>query len=148
MDDPRPAVLVSVAIILVGFELDEAEPVPEGIAEAHAARPAPVDVPGLLLRARRQRPPGGGVHVGHHQVEMHRRPVTRVLAIDGRRLDRGRAAGLLQQVDGGRGTGELGRVLVEGATVGESQRARVEPDGGRELRDVDVDDEFQRIPLG
>ena len=54
------------------FELDEAEAVTEGIAEADATRSAPVDVP--VSRAPAASARGRGIDVDH-EVEMHRRPV-------------------------------------------------------------------------
>ncbi len=78
--------------------------------------------------------------VGDDEVEMHRRPVARVVA---RRsvLESGRARFLLQEVDRRRAADHLGRGGAEAARDLQLERVAIELDRVFEIVDVDIDEQ-------
>ncbi|MNY20715.1 hypothetical protein D3C86_1542150 [compost metagenome] len=112
----------------------------ERIGEADALRAPPVDAAAFLTRPGVQGPLRGCGEIVHHEVQVHRRPVPGVIALQRQRAHRVRAGGVAQQIESGGGAAEFGDIVVEEAAQLQAEGGRVEVDRRGEFRDVEVDD--------
>ena len=83
------------------------------------------------------------IEIGDDDIEMHRRPVSRVVAADQRAGKRRRAIALGEQIDRSRRADELDRVRTEAPADRQPERLRVEANAALEVVDIDVDKQLR-----
>lgn len=126
-------------VVAPAQELQDADAVAVRVAQMCDAAPGVRDGRIFQVGAGRDRLLHGAIHVFHHHVQMHGRPVPRVVARLPRRAGRRRAGGLFQQIDGRIGAQHFRRVRAQPPMQGQSESALIEADGVFKIGDVDVD---------
>jgi hypothetical protein len=134
--------LIGDLVVAATEKLDHAEAVTEGIDHVSNVPPAvgldcPLSESSGLLRPRRR-----DVDVGHHDVEMHRRPMSAIIAPLIRGRDGSSSRLLDEQIKDRRRAQQLDAPRAETPPNRQAKRIAVERDRFFQIVDVDIDEQF------
>ncbi|MNL32603.1 hypothetical protein D3C87_1544670 [compost metagenome] len=119
-----------------------------GVAQVRDAAPGVGRGGVFQVRAGRHGLIDRAVHVGHHHVQMHRRPVACIVAPLRRGAGRARARGFFKQVDGGVGAVHFRRLRPQPSMQRQPECALIEVNGVIQIGHIDIDEKLHEgVPV-